>query len=305
MGFSAKILADSISRLGFRLTTFETTFPRIVLAELNTHRMLSRNSASSRAIPVEKMLRRLAEDPYIPSTWGKNQKGMQAIEEILGEDAMECERNWLMARDMAVMQAEKLMRLGVHKQLTNRLLEPFLWHTAIITATEWDNLWHLRVHKDAHPDIRTPVAMMQDLFVGGHPEPVDDGRWHTPLIDVRDDALEGENEETIAQVSIGRCARVSYLTHDGKRDHTADIDLFNKLEGPGHMSPFEHAARPMTHEEAELFARPELIWDKKHKEWIKTGKTLCFLGNYQGWVQYRKLIPGEWDIHGWRTENSQ
>lgn len=299
MSFAAKILADSVSRFGFRLTTFEVTFPRIVLAEFNTHRMLSRNSASSRAIPIEKMLRLVNGNPYIPSKWGRNQKGMQAYEEILGEDALLCEKNWLLARDMMVEQVQKLSKIGLHKQTTNRLLEPFMWHTAIITATDWDNLWHLRDHAAAHPDIRTPVHMMLELFDQSDPQLLEDGVWHTPLIFDKD--YEELSMDDLVKVSIGRCARVSYLTHDGRRSIEEDLGMLEKLEGPGHMSPLEHSARPMDEKELELFATPELIWDADNKEWFNTGETKHYLGNFEGWVQYRKLIPGEWDILGYRA----
>ena len=117
---SARILADSISEHGHRLTTFELCFPRIVLAEHNTHRQFSRNSASSRAIPIERMLRMVQDNPYVPSHWGKNQKGMQAAEEILGADAISCEEEWLRARDQAVDAVKCLLELGLHKQTTNR-----------------------------------------------------------------------------------------------------------------------------------------------------------------------------------------
>jgi thymidylate synthase ThyX len=193
MAYGAKILADSISPEGHRLTTFEITFPRLVLAEFNTHRVFSRNSASSRAIPVVKQLKRILEDPFVPLEFGTNQPGMQAGAALGGIKLQHARQAWRHARNEAVIQALKLIsspmcvedglaqqdktgwqlsdlvtsveeylsqvancpeqaysdHLGVHKQLANRLLEPFMWHTVILTATEWSNFFALRAHKDA------------------------------------------------------------------------------------------------------------------------------------------------------------
>src|ERR1043166_5301194 len=160
--YEARIERDSITQYGERLTTVVCTLPRIVLAELNTHRLFSRSSASSRAIPVQKQIERLRQDPFIPVYWGKNQKGMQADEELDYAQVAEALDVWSAARDQAVGSAEALMDIGVHKQITNRLLEPFMWHTVIITATEWSNFDHLRIHKDAQPEIRRAAEMRSE-----------------------------------------------------------------------------------------------------------------------------------------------
>lgn len=243
MEHQARILADSLSPDGARLVTFELTYPRIIHAEMMTHRVFSRNAASSRAIPVEKMIRLVNENPYIPSSWGKNQKGMQAGEDLPQEAAEQATQEWLKARDLAVGQAQKLLDLGLHKQLTNRLLEPFQWYTALFTGSEWDNFFHLRCHKDAHPDIRMLAEKMRDEFTSSTPKALDYNEWHMPLIfdDDYDDAiLENPTnplavQEKLCKISVGRCARVSYLTHDGKRDHSKDIELYDRLFVGGHM----------------------------------------------------------------------
>lgn len=284
MAFGAQIEADSVSPDDVRLTTFEVTIPRIVLAEFNTHRMLSRNSASSRAIPVKKMIQRVMEDPYIPTHWGKNQKGMQAGKEVDAATQQKAEAAWLVSRDKAVAAAEYLLELGIHKQLTNRLLEPFMWHTILVTATEWNNFFHLRNHPDAHPDIQVPAAMMQELLEESEPKQIDYGQWHLPLL-VPEDEPKWNDGDTWIKVSVGRCARVSYLTHDGKRDIRADIDLHDRLLKSGHMSPFEHVATPMG------------------PGGIDTHPGTIFMGNFRGWRQYRKTIPGESDILGQRQED--
>lgn len=295
MSHSAKILADSISPDGVRLTTMEVVIPRIVLAEFNTHRMFSRNSASSRAIPVEKMLQRVRENPYIPQEFGANQKGMQAGAALPPSKAKQARDEWNSARFAAVSHVERLLELGVHKQLTNRLLEPWLWHTIIVSATEWENFFHLRCHPHAHPDIRKTAELMRAAMSENEPLELGYGDWHLPLIwkedreafDDSDPAALPKNELPLC--SIGRCARVSYLTHDGKRDVAEDIALARRLLENGHMSPFEHVARPMTETERRVYCTVK----------YSTGSNIQpFLGNFCGWVQYRKTIHNEHDIKG-------
>jgi thymidylate synthase ThyX len=312
MSFSVKLLADSVSPIGHRLTTFEATIPRIVLAEFNTHRVFSRNSASSRAIPVEKMLARVMEDPYVPSTWGQNQKGMQAGQEVNPYDAARAHDAWLRARDAAVAHAQELLDLGIHKQTTNRLLEPFLWHTIIVSATEWSNFENLRDNPAAHPDIQTPAHMIREARAASEPRKLQCGEWHLPLVGQEDIEETGRTalgievgwgpvQQKLADVSSARCARVSYLTHDGRRDLAEDVGLFDRLVGPGHLSPLEHAARPMTQIELLKFERREHRWDSARREWIDMGPRY-FCGNFEGWIQRRKLVPGEADILGHRKE---
>lgn len=306
---NAKILADSISGYGHRLTTFELVMPRIVLAEHNTHCMFARNSASSRAIPVKKMLRMVMENPYVPSEWGKNQKGMQALEEILGEEAVSCEKGWLKARDLMVDQAQYLMDIGVHKQLTNRLLEPFMWHTVINTATDYWNYFHLRNDVHAHPDIRKVAAAAQHLYETNTPRELTSDQWHLPITTDEEWTVHHERSEDLEElikVSTGRCTRVSYLTHDGVRDLSADVGLHDKILGNGHMSPLEHEARPMDKREyTELFCQPILEWRGSPTKgmWEYGSRNINgvdhadthYCGKFNGWVQYRKMIRGEED----------
>lgn len=144
----AEIVADSVNGFGNRLTTMVVTFPRFILAELNTHRMFSRNSASSRAIPFEKMLKSVQENPFIPIAWQKDHKGMQGTAYWTEPEANERHKNiWLRSLNETIDHAKLLNQLGVTKQLCNRLLEPFMWHTVIVTATEWENFFALRCPK--------------------------------------------------------------------------------------------------------------------------------------------------------------
>jgi thymidylate synthase ThyX len=302
VAFDAKVLADSLSPAGHRLTTLEATFPRFVLAEFNTHRVFSRNSASSRAIPIAKQLRRVLEEPYVPIEFGSNQPGMQAGPALGGGKRDAAEREWLRARDDAVRRVlglvadpdeisadedplealgriEEAIRnrtqparwLNVHKQVANRLLEPFMWHTVIVTATEWDNFWNLRCHPDAQPEIRLIAETMRTATEASAAVELDLDDWHLPLIGPEDREQVASVEDLI-RISAGRCARVSYLTHAGKRDLDADIELHDRLLESGHMSPLEHPARPLTAD--------ELAED----EWS---------GNFHGWRSYRKEIAGE------------
>lgn len=311
MATQAKILADSVSPAGVRLTTFEVTFPRIILAEFNTHRMFSRNSASSRAIPVEKMIRAVQEDPYVPSIWGANQKGMQAGVPVDDKTAEAARMTWLHARDQAVEKAEILLKHGIHKQLTNRLLEPFLWHTVIVTATEWSNFFHLRDNPQAHPGIQILARMIRTAYGAGDPEPIGYDEWHLPLIGPEDCDLAFEHglaqragDSTalayfMRKVSVARCARVSYLTHDGKRDLLEDLGLYERLLSSGHLSPFEHVARPMLlleQSSAEPCDNALVSYRGACLPWPYEAEAFC--GNFRGWIQERKLIPNEHNILG-------
>ena len=164
---SAEIVADSISPQGHRITSYILTYPRFIHAELMTHRMFSRNSASSRAIPFEKMVKMVEEDPFIPIAWQKDHRGMQGGEYLSEDNSRLRTKQWLLARDSAVEWStalnSKLETFGgdlidsgntVTKQLCNRLLEPFMWHTVLVTATEWDNFFELRCPQYEFEDLK-------------------------------------------------------------------------------------------------------------------------------------------------------
>jgi hypothetical protein len=307
--YSAKVVADSCTVHGERIISFEVCLPRIVLAELNTHGILSKNSASSRAIPVEKMLRAVMDNPYIPEKWGKNQKGMVAEAYLEGAEAEAARTEWLQARDNAVYQTERLLKLEVHKQLANRLLEPFAWHTVLLTGTEWSNFFNLRNNPSAHPAIQVPASIMQSLYDACDPKLLKEGEWHLPYINKdTDDALwlqrgtePGEYWSTARAVSAGRCARLSYLTHNGVRDHHEDVALHDRLLTAGHMSPMEHQARPMTYAERETYRLYHYVFaGTAFESRVPMDGTLVrtthFCGKFNGLVPYRKVIPYEHDI---------
>jgi hypothetical protein len=274
MTYAAKVIADSIAD-DVRLTTMEVTFPRIVLAEFNTHRMFSRNSASSRAIPVEKRIQSVLDDPFVPESFGSNKKGMQAGSPLEGHQARKAHMCWLEARDKAVESAAMLAELGVHKQLANRLIEPFSWHTVVVTATEWENYFALRCSSLAQPEIRIVSEMMESAMDASKPRVLDVNGWHLPYVREEDyeDLQPLDHDDLMPMVSAARCARVSYLTQNGVRDVREDLSLADRLSSARHMSPFEHPARVAS---AHVF------------------DNLDFVGNFRfPWIQLRKTIVGE------------
>ena len=266
--YEAKIILDSINAVGSRLTTFEVTCPRMIHSELMTHRVFSRNASSSRAIPNERLIRKLKEDPVLPVWWGKNQSGMQARQEI--EDIKGAKEWWLRGRDMMIEWAEEgATRFNLHKQIVNRPLEAWMWITVIITATEFNNFFHLRCHPDAQPEIREFAEMMEWLYRKGEPQLIEAGDWHLPYV-TKEELQSGEYDiPELIRLSTARCARVSHLTHDGVHDPQKDLTLTSGLEENGHWSPFEHQAQ----------ARPWEVEDS---------------GNLSGgWLQHRKTFPTE------------
>jgi thymidylate synthase ThyX len=246
---NARIVLDSISPEGHRLTTMEVVMHRFVLAEFNTHRAFSRNSASSRAIPTRKQMARVETETAFPVSWPCEQPGMQGGEELDGNLGDAANAVWRNAMQDAVRHATALAEIGVHKSVVNRLLEPFMWHTVIVSSTEWENFFGLRCNSLAQPEIRVAAELMQEAFEASEPSRLEPGEWHLPYIDGVDRlAFEssGEGIETAKAVSAARCARVSYLTHDGRRDHSKDVELYERLVSadPPHLSPLEHVAAP-------------------------------------------------------------
>lgn len=239
MAYHAEVLLDSVNPAGQRLTTFVLRFPRFVLPEFNTHRMFSRNASSSRAIPTAKLMQQLGDDPVIPVEWGRNQSGMQAREVLDATGAAAAAAEWLRARDTALAHAEQLRATGVHKQIVNRLLEPWMWASVIVSSTTYDNFFTLRCHPDAQPEIKRLADLMRAAYQASSPVRRPAGEWHLPFVGDDDRALSPEEQR---QVSVARCARVSYLTHGGTRDIEADKQLHQRLLDAGHWSPFEHVA---------------------------------------------------------------
>ena len=258
--YDAKIILDSMGPNGSRLTTFELTYPRFVHAELMTHRMFSRNAASSRAIPTAKLIERIKNDPAMPVWWGKNQSGMQAREELsdaAGSDGRYdlsprevAKSQWLSLRDKVIHEVQWLEQIGLHKQVSNRPLEAWMFITVIVTATEFSNFFALRDHVDAQPELAACATKAHALYKTSVPRQLDSGMWHLPYVTHNDELqlrADGYADDKLCLISTGRCARVSYLTHDGVRDPNADVALAkDRIQPSGHMSPFEHVAQALT-----------------------------------------------------------
>jgi thymidylate synthase ThyX len=268
---TAKVIEDSVAESnGVRLTTLQLQYPRFIHAEFMTHRVFSRNASSSRAIPVAKVIEQVRTDPAMPIHWGKNQPGMQANEELQGDERAQAIRQWKLAAERAADCANIMNTLGVHKQVANRLLEPFQYMHVIVTATEWLNFFDLRAHPDAQPEIHALALVMRHAFEQSKPNTLREDDWHLPYV-TRQERLENfGNVELLLKISAARCARVSYLTHDGQTPSIEkDIALYDRLVGsvPLHASPIEHQATPMGKDGQDLWS-----------------------GNFRGWTQYRKIV---------------
>lgn len=271
------IIKDSISPLNKRIVTFILEYQRYIHSELMTHRMLSRNTASSRAIPASKVRDLVLTNPAVPSYWGKNKSGMKASEEISDIDSAIAW--WTESLQSQVKFHEQGEQLQIHKQVLNRILEPYFNITCIVTVTanSLPNLFYLRDDVDAQPEIRNLVHEMKEQYLTHVPNKIGFFDWHLPLI-TEDDIIEVQKKckdikLALPKISAARCARVSYLTHEGKRDINKDFELFDKLVGgvssgrPGHWSPLEHPATP------HIFPRHQ--------------------GNFYGWKQLRKAFKNE------------
>jgi len=261
MTISAKVIEDSISVEGKRLVTMQLTYPRFIHAEFMTHRVFSRNASSSRAIPVAKMLDAVRREPAMPIHWGKNQAGMQANEEHnalvpLHESVVglcSVQEAWREAAHAAAYIAEAMSEAGYHKQVVNRVLEPFQHIHVVVTATEWSNFFSLRDHPDAQPEIRELAKQMKLAMYTSAPvirkrNRMISSSWHLPYVTQAERVRWFDSPEYLAKLSAARCARVSYLTHDGASpDPDKDLDLYMRLVGgkPIHASPIEHQAYPL------------------------------------------------------------
>lgn len=287
--FSATVRADSTGPNGVRLTTLEVTFPRFILAEFNTHRAFSRNSGSSRAVPTRRLVRRIEQHPVGPLDFRRNKAGMQGGEPLGSLDALKARGAWRRAEDAATFQAQVMADIGVHKERVNRLLEPYSWHTVIVTSTEWSNFFAQRDHEAADPAMQRTARLMREAMDESTPATLQAGDMHLPYIEDRDrDAL---TPEDLCRVSVARCARVSYLTHDQRRDLAADLDLYRRLSDGMHMSPFEHVAEalPKVMDRADCAGYRADVLDVRPVMF----SSVLWSGNFRGWRQVRKSIPGE------------
>lgn len=297
---TAKIIADSITLDGVRMTTMEIEYPRFILAELNTHRMLSKNSASSRAIPVKAMHEQINNSPAEPVYWGKNQAGMQAKEEVSGTDYTDAKFIWDRARQDALHWAWAMAdRLGLHKQIANRVTEPWMTMKTVISGTEWRNFWWLRCHADAQPEIHELAMKMRDAYLATSPQLLNPGEWHVPYVNTYRDThtkqlyyLDGSDKYITAEqariISASCCAQVSYRKNDDSFEKAQRIYQQLIESEPAHASPVEHQATPML---TSVDRYDPQAWQPGTTHLSANGD--LWSGNLRGWVQHRKLIQGE------------
>lgn len=297
----ATIIADSVSaHSGQRITTFELEYHRYIHSELMTHRQFSRNAASSRAIPIDTMLNQVAFNTAMPIHWGANQSGMQSKDEQADVDA--CNEAWCNARDSAIHHAYQLKKLGLHKQIVNRVLEPFQTMKTLVTATNFDNFFNLRCHKDAQPEIKMLADKMYQAMQESEPEVLQAGEWHTPYVhharrkdgslcyfitgeefDIDDEiwvkTTDYLDEDQAIKISCSCAAQVSYRKNDTSIEKA--LAIYDKLVNsePVHASAFEHCATPIDIESTSDGITHFTIDD------------VPCSGNFTNWVQYRQLIP--------------
>lgn len=352
MAFKATVLAYSVSPDGYKVCSFEATYPRIVHSELMTHRALSRNSASTRAIPLATQLRNLLENPFIPAKFGINQPGMQSYNFLAGLKHDRAVELWLRGRDRAVTTvielilgtelAEEVLEynssrefvpaaillekfdslmalipksgdeidydtttvLNVHKQLAGRGLEAYMWHTVVVTGTEFDNFYALRDHPEAQGEIATIARLMRLAHEASTPKPLAYGEWHLPYVE------DGEFENAFdgVRASAARAAAVSYNRQHSKKDAEKEFARYKGLLSGGHMSPLEHQATPFSARELgarrsssnvvqllvkELYKNADLTTTEEVVGPLHAADQLMFSGNLRGFTQHRKQILHE------------
>ena len=263
----AEILAHSVSPVGDEIVTFKLRYWRAIHGEFMTHRVFGRNASSSRAIPVKRMLAQVWSDPAGPIHWGCNRPGMQADRELSGWRQRAAKTLWRMAGKAACVFAWGFCKIGLHKQVANRILEPWQYITVVVTATEWDNFFALRCHPDAQPEIQELAESMRAALAASTPRQIGWGGWHLPFV-----ADETDTGRAIKR-SVARCARTSYDSFDGQPSpYSRDSLLYDMLmcAEPRHASPAEHQATPRV---------------GQHR-------------NLRGWVHHRQLVEekARWSI---------
>jgi len=312
-GITAKVIQDSVChRTATRITTFELEYPRFIHSEFMTHRMLSRNAASSRAIPISKLVKLIEQTPARPIEWGKNIKGMQATEQLDIPQLLEVSTLWDNIAKITCGVARKFDNLQLHKQISNRILEPYQMIKVVCTATTYDNFFHLRKHPDAQPEIKELATVMWNAYNKSSPDGLGPGEWHVPYILREDTGLglqyyiweEQDNlekqivktyltAEQAIMISASCCAQVSYRILNTDIDKARDI--FERLveSKPVHASPLEHQATPMTNITSSC--SDCAFWEKGVTHSDRSGA--MWSGNFKYWIQHRQLVEDHvvWD----------
>lgn len=306
--YYAKILADSEAH-GSRLATLEVCMPRFILAEFNTHRDKSRNSASSRAIPVERRIEQVLSNPFVPEAFAANKSGMQAASPIPEELQVIARNAWLGAMHTCVWFAKILVALNVHKQWANRVIELWAWHTVVVSGTRWENMINLRTDKAAQPEMQVTAHLIKQCLEASKPRQLTVGQWHLPYIsdeEIFADNGEGSGAPFPIKLSVVKCAAVSYERQDAERTVEQVEKRHDDMLRLGHWSPFEHAAKVASYDEIRQHAlfRVDGRRTAEASDGARTSRDNyepVSIGNFDvPWLQYRKTIPGEdvWHAQG-------
>lgn len=287
---SARVIADTKSPFtDSRITSMQLVGMRYTQAEFLTHRNFSRSASSSRAIPTMLRIKQVWSDPAMPVHWGRNQSGMQAHEELKGIKLWLAKKLWRVGAKLAAAVSYSMHKTGVHKQIANRITEPFQTIDVIVTSTSWDNFFELRCHEDAQPEIRYLAECMREALLASKPvvRP-----WHLPyLLNEEMEQVTYDNFDYWAKISSARNARVSYANHDGTNPEAAkDIGLFNRLVGsePLHASPTEHVALVTSTNQVIRVECFNGTGTRKVFSIPYTNK------NFGGFTQYRQIVETGW-----------
>lgn len=308
----AKLIKDSIAN-GIRICTFILEYPRIIHSELLTHRVFSRNSASSRAIPTKAVIQDIRDNPADIVWWGKNMSGMQAKEELAGWRLKAAKILHVLGRESAILISRLQLAVGLHKQIANRRLETYQNIRVVVTSTEWNNFFALRNHKDAQPEFRLLASMMYSTMATSTPETLKPGEWHIPYIhtvtnengiqefylfnpDDQSDLLKSLTLEQALKISASLAAQESYRKSDSSLEKAEAI--WERLVGsaPVHASPTEHQAQAMEFPRILPSPKPEdsgifqtMFENPGMTHMDKEGN--LWSGNFRGFIQHRQLIP--------------
>lgn len=304
-GISAKVIADSVNASGNRMTTFEFVFPRIILAEVNTHRMLSKNAASTRAVPVDSIIKMVEDEPAMMVHWGKNNPGMSSKEELTGYELKAAKNTWIAAAKSAISFVKLLtdkLTINGHKQWAGRILEPFTMTKQVISGTEWANFFWLRDHPDAQPEFAELAKCAKLALEQSVPQLLSAGEWHLPYVPYKDGEYWLDEETTIPledakKVSVSCTAQVSYRKLDDTLEKAQKIfSMLNigSKEKPCHASPLEHQATPMKESSIEDYQNicDNLDTWENGITHVRRNRSL-WSGNLHGWIQYRQLNDNE------------
>lgn len=313
--FVQEVLSSRSTQSWRTVNTLHLRYPRIIHGEMMTARVFNRNARSSRAVPIETLLKEIRNDPFIPWHWTGHKKGMQGVP---GHDALvymptpaaDCDdtwtemsnvEGWLWARDRAVEAAEAFGKAGYHKQVANRLVEPFMWMDLLVTSTHWANFLHLRDHEAAEPHIRDLAVLVGKVLDQAQPTDLDVGEWHLPYITAEDHAeaakrfvLQKDATDFLKKVSAARCARISYKPFDGNGSYERELERYDGLVNADavHASPLEHQCSP-----DRMLLRETSLYDDEDRV-IREVSAMGFEfpelhASLTGWIQARKLVPNE------------